>query len=227
MKQFKVRASTLGVICAVKGFAKTGEACVEQQVLDMIYERRHDVKSKYLSKGNDCEQQSVNMLNEMLGLKVEKNTERFFNEFITGEPDYIQSDFVRDIKNSYSHGTFPLFGELDYKYKMQLKGYLWLLGMKKGSVDYFLHDMPENLLMKECRAEMWNRDMEELEVELYDEIKAKFTYSDLPLNLRYRSFEVELTDQDIEFMKANVSKANDYGNALLREYYGEEVESEI
>jgi hypothetical protein len=221
MKQFKVRCSSLGIVCAKKGFGQTGKTAIKKQVMDMIYDRQHQIKSKYLTKGNACEDESILALNKMLGLSVEKNTERFYNEWITGEPDYIGFDFVRDVKNSYSHDTFPLLDDdLDYNYEMQVKGYLWLLDKSVGYVDYFLNDMPENLLMKECYAEMRNRDMEELEMDLYNEIKERYTYSDLPLKMRYRSFRVELAGKDIEFMKANCELANAYGNELLTKHYG-------
>jgi len=216
MKYFKVRCSSLGKICAAKGFAKTGESVVIESLMNDIYERKEEISSKYLDKGNICEQESIDMLNQMLGRNITKNIERFENDYVSGEPDYIVPEIkVIDVKNSYSHVTYPLFEtELDYNYKWQIKGYMWLLGLKKGAVCYFLNDMPENLIERECWNKARKLGLDEISEELYNEVKAFYTYSHLPLHLRYKRFDVELTDADIEFMKLNCQKAIDFANTL-------------
>lgn len=220
---FKVRCSSLGKICAAKGFGKTGESVVIETLLNDIYDRKEEISSKYLEKGNVCEAESIEMLNnfnEISGFKIKKNEVQFENDFIKGTPDFIIPNLmVKDVKNSYSHATFPLFDtELDYLYKWQIKGYMWLLGLKKGSVDYFLNDMPENLIEKECWAKVRKLGLDEVTEELYNEVKAYYTYSHLPLHLRYKKFDVELTDADIEFMKVNCSKAIEFANTLIKNY---------
>lgn len=214
---YKSRCSTLGAICPPKGFAKSGQTLVQKQVKDIVYGRHFDVRSKYLSKGNICEIDAIMLLSEIKGQKLEKNEKRFENDLIAGTPDLIITDEVLDIKNSFTHETFPLFDSLPYDNELQLKGYMWLLGLTKGSVEYFLLDMPDELITKEAYYVMRDRGMDELETDLFMELKEKYTYSNLPLNLRHKSFPVELTDKDIDWIIKNVTLANDYGNSLLKE----------
>jgi len=219
LKKYKVRCSSLGVICAKKGFAKTGMSKVQEEVKAIIYERRREIRSKYLTKGNVAEVDCVDQLNAMYGLEIEKNEKHFSNEWIEGTPDFIEPAFCRDIKNSYDETTFPLFDEeLDHNYLWQMKGYLWLLGMTKGSVDYFLNDLSDELVEKEAWNEVRRLGLSELDMELFDKTKALYTFSDLPIELRYKNFPVELTDADIIVIKTNVEKANEYGNMLLEKY---------
>lgn len=219
-KQFKVRCSSLGVICAKKGFAQTGMSEVKKEVQAMIYGVQRDIKSKYLSKGNVCEADSIDMLNSMLGVGIQKNETHYENDYIQGTPDYIEPDFCRDVKNSFDETTFPLLDDtLDYMYEWQMKGYLWLLGMKNGSIDYFLNDMPDELVEKEAWYKVRKLGLTELDIDLYDEVKESYTFSILPLHMRYKSFPVTLTEADIEYIKLNVTLANEYGNSLLKKYY--------
>ena len=219
MKKFKTRCSSLGIVCAVKGFAKTGMSAVELSVKEQIYGIKRDIDSKYLTKGNECEDESIAILSEILGVPAKKNEQEFENEFIKGTPDVVLGDVVSDIKNSYSEQTFPLFDtEPDYKHVMQVKGYAWLLGLKKGRVDYFLMDLPEHLIEKEAWKLVKARGLDEMDIDIYNEAKKMNTYSHLAIELRHKSFEFDVTEKDIEFIKKNVKQANDYGNKLLENY---------
>lgn len=218
-KQFKVRCSSLGVICAKQGLKKTGLTVVENTVKEIIYGIKREIKSKYLDKGNECEDESIVLLSEILGLNLSKNEQHFENEFIKGTPDVITDVFVSDIKNCYSEQTFPLFDEApDYEHEMQVKGYAWLLGLKKCRVDYFLNDLPDHLVEKEAWKLIKQRGLDEMDIDIWNEAKAMNTYSHLPIELRHKAFEFELTDKDIEFIKANTQIANDYGNKLIEKY---------
>ena len=217
--KYKVRCSSLGIICAKKGFGKTGETLVKKEVANLIYERRHELATKQIQKGNICERESIIELQKIKGIECRKNEQRLENEWITGTPDVIFENEVIDVKNSFDHTTFPLFDtELDYGYEMQIKGYMWLLGMRSGSVDYFLNDMPEELLMSEVYKAMRIEGLDEVESWLYDKVKDNFTYSHLPLFMRYKSYPVTLSDQDIAFIRKNVEQANAYGNQLMKQF---------
>ncbi len=69
----------------------------QQWLKEQIYGRRYEVKSKYLEKGNLCEDYAIEMLNYIFKKQYVKNEQYFENEYMTGTPDIIDT-MIRDIK---------------------------------------------------------------------------------------------------------------------------------
>ena len=150
---FKIRASGAGKLMT-KAKAKdavlsqTAISFIEEYCIESIYGIRQEINSKYLSKGLELEDEAIDKAIEWLDLPFAlKNTERFTNEYATGEPDLILPDEIIDIKCSWSAFTFPLFAkELENKdYYAQLQVYMWLTGKRKARVVYVLLNTPEHL----------------------------------------------------------------------------------
>ena len=152
MEQFRIRASAAGVLMTNPReknakLAKTVEAYLQEWLKEQIYGHRKEIKSKYIDKGLEFEDVAIDKAIEWLDLPFAlKNTERFNDDYFTGEPDIIIKDErVIDIKNSWVCFTFPLFDKdiptKDYFYQVQV--YMHLTGLKKASVVYVLLDTPE------------------------------------------------------------------------------------
>lgn len=109
--------------------------------------------SKYTEKGNQVEEDGINLIVEVLKLgMVYNNTERKEDEYKAGEIDFIHEDTIIDNKSSFSLSTFPLFEDsLDKQYYEQMQGYLDLWDKPKGIVCYTLIDTPIELLAREIK----------------------------------------------------------------------------
>jgi len=120
---------------------------VKSWVKQMLYGRREQVKSKYISKGHDTEEEGFTMMavNLKLGF-VQKNEEFKQDDFIMGtcDLDHPDMDTVFDNKSSWSLDQFPMFDtEIPSKdYEAQIQGYMHLWKRKRGCVCYTLNDLP-------------------------------------------------------------------------------------
>ena len=62
IKQFKIRASASGKIMAARGLGKTGETYLQEWLKEQIFGVRKQIKSKYIDKGNLCEDDSIDFI---------------------------------------------------------------------------------------------------------------------------------------------------------------------
>ena len=119
---------------------------------EQLYKRRKEINSKYLDKGNFCEEWSIDFINNHLLEKNVKNEEYRENDFMCGTSDIV-NDGIDDVKNSYDTATFPILeDEIQNKdYEYQLNGYMHLWKKKTARLIYTLNDLPEHLIEKEAR----------------------------------------------------------------------------
>lgn len=108
--------------------------------------------TKPISKGLDCEQDSIDLLNAVLFEDFKKNAERIEKNGFTGSWDILKDGVIRDIKTSWSAATFPFFLEDAEKavkqsgYDWQARVYMMLTDTSIAYIDYCLIDTPEELL---------------------------------------------------------------------------------
>lgn len=151
LETFKCRASAAGKLMTnprnkADLLSQTTKSFVEEWIKQQIYGYRKEITSKEMNKGIIFEDTAIDKAIEWLDLPFAiKNTERFTDEFFTGEPDLILPDEVIDIKNSWDCFTFPLFEKEiptdDYFYQVQV--YMYLTGKRKSRVVYILLETPE------------------------------------------------------------------------------------
>lgn len=111
-----------------------------------VYGRREEIKSKFLKKGNACEEDAITLLSRVTKIVFKKNTQRLNNEFITGEPDLFigkaidDAEETFDTKASWSLHTFwrAKKGANNKNYYWQGQCYMMLTGAKKHTVAYCL-----------------------------------------------------------------------------------------
>lgn len=200
MEQFKIRASAAGTLMTNPReknatLAKTVETYLQDWLKEKIYSQRKEIKSKYIDKGLEFEDMAIDKAIEWLDLPFAlKNTERFEDDFFTGEPDLIiKDDRVIDIKNSWDCFTFPLFENnmptKDYFYQVQV--YMHLVGLKKASVVYVLLDTPET------------------------PYSMPISYEHLDKKYRIKRYDFEYDEAVIEELKKRVVMAREYINTII------------
>jgi hypothetical protein len=149
----KIRSSALGKIMtnprSKKETLSAGcKTYIKELVKEDLFGYKSTIDSKYLTKGIDMEDTSIDLYNEVHGTLYLKNTERLSNEFITGECDINAEDKIIDIKTSWSLETFPPSPEdINNKdYEWQLRAYMWLYNKPKAELAYCMVNTPDYLL---------------------------------------------------------------------------------
>jgi hypothetical protein len=179
-----------------------------------------DKGNRYTKKGILAEPDSITLVSFLDDRPYSKNTERFQDEYLTGEPDIVDhredGPYIIDVKTSYDIETFMdcLGKDLTPLYWWQIQGYFALCGSTSGEVSYCLVDTPEVLLNQE---KMWllnrmdaatNLNPEYLEAER--ELVNNMTFSDIPHADRRIRFIVERDDEAIEKIYKRVAKCREY-----------------
>ena len=178
----KIRCSQLSKIMSLpraiadRGSLSQGaKTYIEQLAKEYVFNYKPVISSKYIEKGNECEVDSIMLLNRLnaendVFISYEKNDKRFENDFLTGEPDIISQfeEMTRDTKTSWNLDSFPASTlsamskrEAD-DYEWQGRGYMLLLNeaginINKHSVDYCLVDTPTHLVSQ------WDESLHEFE----------------------------------------------------------------
>ena len=228
-KEFKIRCSAIGQIMtdpknkADKDAGKLSKTClthVHEWIKEQpeFYGRRVGFSNKYTIKGNECEHESILFASKYYGWKdAVKNEKQFENDYLTGTPDVILFDSVEDIKNSWSQSTFPLFAtEIPIDgYGWQLQGYMDLLGKSQAGLVYTLMDAPERQIDREARNRSYELGLEEIEFDMYEEIKQSMTYSDLIRDdLRIKRFFLDRDKASMLAVQSRVQQIRDYIKSL-------------
>jgi hypothetical protein len=147
----KFRASSLAEIMTdgkKEPLSVGAKTHIQQLAKEFIYGYDKRITSKYMDKGIQVEDQSIELLNSVLFTDYKKNTERKENDWITGECDIFTGDMIYDIKSSWSLDTFPVLasqGE-DKAYEWQLRAYMWLWNVDRAAIAYCLVNTPEDLI---------------------------------------------------------------------------------
>jgi hypothetical protein len=216
---FKIRCSAIGQIMpnakSAGELSKTAQSYCQTWAKEIIYGRRKEIHSKYMTKGIDVEESAIEFISDKLNLGMVFKNETFFeNEYITGTPDLILPDEVIDVKASWDAFTFPLFDSdlqnSDYYY--QLQGYMELTGKKKGRIIYVLMDTPEELIERELKsfffgADEWDTDKEK-------EIREKHSYHNVPVKYRIKEFTVYRDEEVISRINQRVIECRNYLNTI-------------
>ena len=186
---------------------------------EQIFGKTREIKSKYLEKGKLVEGESIEMYNQLKGTNHVKNSKRYNNDYITGEPDII-SDVLVDIKSPWDYTTFPFTSESlpskDKGYYWQLQGYMALTGMKTSTVAYCLVNTPDGIIYNDMKttAGQLGLHVDDLPDDLVQEMWDSHRYEDIDINIRVKEFVVERNQEDIDAIYKRVELARGYLNDL-------------
>jgi len=222
---FKIRCSAIGQIMTnpktkSEALSKTCIGYIHSWIKEQpeFYGRHVNFKSKYTSKGNQCENDSIAFAAKYYGWPNEtvKNDVYFENDFLTGTPDLILPESVEDIKNSWSQATFPLFAnEIPIDgYGWQGQGYMELTDRDKFGLIYTLMDAPDNIVEREAWIKCRELGLEELEYDLHEEVRELMTYSNLRDEIRIKRFGLDRDRSAIELVSDRVDLCRKYIQSL-------------
>ena len=226
MNKYYCHASGVGKIMAnprtkSEFLSKTAKTAVEEQFLYNEFGIKKDFSNRYTERGTNQEDESILFFSKVTGnFGVQKNEERFKNDYFVGTPDIITEDSIIDIKTSWDATTFPWFdSELPNKdYMYQLLAYMDLTGKLNGYVAYCLINHTEDAIQDEIRRETWKlkaidpTDEQALEIE--QKVRDKMQFDRIPENLRVKVFEVEYDENTVKKMKERVEECREYYDML-------------
>ena len=220
----KIRSSAIGKIMTnpkTKGetLSQTTKTYLQELAVQEIYGIRKEFSSRYTDKGNEVEDLSIALCNDVLDLGfIYKNEENFTNEWITGTPDVNTNEILLDVKSSWDATTFPFFDtELKNKdYFYQLQGYMWLTGKEESLLCYCLIDTPLQIVEDEIRREHWKASLIEESLDLRAFVQAKHTFGHIPKEKRLKTFKIAKDDEVIEAIKTRIEQCREYYNNLIQ-----------
>lgn len=151
---------TLGELLSKKHapdkLSTTTENYLKEIHKEVLFKRKSDLKSKYLDKGIQVEEQSLTLYSNFTKTPFFKNKDFFKNDYICGTPDNAKNK-IRDIKSSWDYSTFPFY-DIEIKnndYICQLNGYMELSGINEAELIYCLVDTPHKIINDELRRADW------------------------------------------------------------------------
>lgn len=235
MKDFKIRASSCMDIMAeskVKGELSVGaKTYCKKWLKEYKFGRREEIKSKYISKGNQCEELGFDLVStEIVKDMVYKNTENKSNEWLSGECDLFHKCIVYDNKSSWSLDTFPMFETEvpDKKYWWQMQCYGWLWGAEKLSLCYTLNDAPIDMVEREVKwvdeanerykiAErmLFTQESFDKAMELLFPTATRTSFKPIPDEDRVREFKFDYETRIEGLIKQRVEMCREYIYSLL------------
>lgn len=183
--------------------------------LEEVFDKKTEIKSKYLDKGIQVEEDSITLYSEVKNTPFYKNIERKNNDWITGLPDNVKGK-IRDIKSSWDLSTFPMYESKipNTDYFWQLQGYMELWNIEEAELIYCLVDTPEILIEDEKRRMSWKMGMIDLPDELAEEIERNMLFANVPKELRCKVFEVQRDEDAIERLYARITMCRKHLNDL-------------
>lgn len=162
--KFKCRASALKNFMSPVTGSKFNETCKSVIIAQAVKDAtgfQVPLRSKYTIKGNDCEDDAIELLGSLTYQSIKKNEQHFEDDHFTGTPDIITTDAIRDTKCSFSKDTFPTQYGLEKQvvqsgYDLQGQVYMHLTGKRKHYVDYLLLPTPLALCYTPEEVEMYH-----------------------------------------------------------------------
>jgi hypothetical protein len=197
--------------------SQTAKSYIEDLFNELEFGYRKEFSSRYTDKGLEMEDEAIQFASEQFDWEfVVKNTERFTNDYITGEPDINTDSLLADIKCSWSLDTYPMF-EADLKnkdYYWQLQGYMWLTGKTQAELVYCLMNTPLQIVEDEVRRAHWKAGLIDEDIDLRHEVQLKHNYDNIPSKLRVKRYIVERDEKAIEKIIEKVEISREYYKML-------------
>jgi len=218
------RCSSLGKIWSKAGDITQGNLTYLRELfIEAIYDVKKEVTTKYFEKGKFTEEDGITMLQNTLHKNklIRKNKERKKNDFISGECDVDILEWIYDNKAAYDLLTFGK-ASLSTDYFLQLHGYMWLWNKTKSRLFYSLNNTPEHMIVDEERKLFYKGGFLTMESPDYldacIELRALHNYDHMPLETRFKMWEVEYDPEIIEKLKVKIEKCRKKMNEMYDEY---------
>lgn len=173
------------------------------------YRRFKDISNKYIAKGLQNEEDSLDLYSLAVNTLFEKNEKTFENDFIKGTPDIIHNGCIIDVKSSFDIFTFydAKTEGLNKMYYWQLQCYMWLTDCQNAKLVYCLTDTPLSVIADQKRKLLWQMGVNENDsnyLEACQKIDDINTYIDIPIKEKYFEIEIKRNDDDIEKLQKRI-----------------------
>lgn len=161
-----------------------------------------DKKGKAVEKGKLVEDDSITLLSLVDKKMYVKNTDRFSNEYLSGEPDIISKNKVIDIKSSFDIISFlsVIKKPINPAYKYQVNGYMDILKLNEGEVSSCLVNANRSMINDEMKRLFYKMDVATEENIEYkkagEQLMKNMTFEDIPMNNRVHKMPVEKIDME-------------------------------
>ncbi len=220
----KIRCSAIGKIMTSpksKGevLSQTTKTYLQELAVEEVFGIKKEFSSKYTDKGNEVEDLSIALCNDVLDIGfIYKNEKQYINDWITGTPDVNTNEILLDVKSSWDATTFPFFDtELTNKsYFYQMHGYMWLTGKEEALLCYCLVDTPLLIVEDEIRREHWKQNLIEENLDLRTFVEAKHVFTHIQKEKRLKTFKIAKDDVVIEAIKTRIEECREYYNKLIK-----------
>ena len=192
-------------------FGETAKSFLKDIYIQEVFGRKKDIQTKEMKKGTLCENEALELIEQVTKQKYFKNHKTLENEFLIGTPDVITPDMIIDIKNAWDIWTFGSVTQAsvtaDYYY--QLLCYMQLTGLRKAQINYCLVDTPEELIsgeMYKLSYQFPHLSQEELEERFLN----WFVNSDIEPEKRLKVYEFEFCEEDWLKVEQKIIKGREY-----------------
>tara|TARA_B100000212_G_scaffold209793_1_gene158447 strand:- start:1862 stop:2593 length:732 start_codon:yes stop_codon:yes gene_type:complete len=227
--EYQFRASSLGLIMTNPRSKKetlsvTTKSFLQELHKEALFGYTNDIQTLEMKKGILVEDDAIDLVSELHGRDLEnryvKNVNRYWNDYIQGEPDvYRKDECLMDIKNSFTMKTFPMYytGDLlsyNKDYYWQLQGYMWLTDMKKATLVRCLMNTPEDIVEGVRFRRARELGVIDLPLEEEEKIIRDHTFEHHPPQLRVVEIPVEYNEEHIEQLKERIAHCREYLNFL-------------
>jgi hypothetical protein len=199
----------------IGGLSQASKIAVKGLWLFREYGYLEQVKSDCMDKGNECEQDSMELAQTVLGGEFRSRfATKLRNDYVIGTPDIVlQTDYVEDIKTSWNLRTFSS-AELSPQYYTQAQCYLWLTGKRNYRLIYCLVPTPQHLVEKEKNKLAWSfgNDYENKDyIAQCEQIqKNSDLINDIPNEDKVKVFEFTFDEEFIENLKLKINNAREF-----------------
>jgi hypothetical protein len=184
-----------------------------------------ELDMEYTRKGKIGEPESIKLLSLVDGMLYEKNEERWYNEFLSGEPDIFHENKIIDIKTCWDCPGFlkKINCSLENGYSYQIRGYLDITGATEGEVVYALINTPETIVNDYKRKLFYQMEVVTEESPEYVEAVANLVnsmyFDDIPMHKRVFRVKVEpFSDQERQKLYDRVKVCRDWLNEFHEMY---------
>jgi hypothetical protein len=199
--------------------SQTTKTYLQELAVEEVFGIKKEFSSKYTDKGNEVEDLSIALCNDVLDIGfIYKNEKQYINDWITGTPDVNTNEILLDVKSSWDATTFPFFDtELTNKsYFYQMHGYMWLTGKEEALLCYCLVDTPLLIVEDEIRREHWKQNLIEENLDLRTFVEAKHVFTHIQKEKRLKTFKIAKDDVVIEAIKTRIEECREYYNKLIK-----------
>ena len=147
------RASSLGKLMTTSRsktdvLSVTAKSYIKQVAKQNYFGYQNQISSRYIDKGQQQEQDSIDLINTVRMESYTKHIGRVTKDYMSGECDILTADTIIDTKTSWSLDTWPELPEegINSDYEWQMRAYMVLYDKPQAEVIYCLVTTDPDLL---------------------------------------------------------------------------------